>query len=244
MRHIQRGEHVFGSQLLLLCCLLPLLIGCSAMSSGQPAALTVQHAPQSAYTYVAIGASDTFGIGTDDPLTESWPADLASQLGSTIKNVRLVNLGIPGIDVDKAIHVELPVALDAHPALVTIWLAVNDLADNVPLPTYAQDLDLLIGSLQAENPQVRIAVANVPDLAFVPHFQSVKPQVLAAQVAAYNQQIATIVQRHHVLLVDLYQRWQELATHPEYISDDGFHPSTLGYEQIANIFYQVLTETQ
>lgn len=226
-------------RLVMLCFLLPLLVGCSVASSAQPATLTVQHAPQNTTTYVAIGASDTFGIGADDPATESWPADLASQLGS---KVRLVNLGIPGVTVENALPVELPVAIDAHPSLVTIWLAVNDLADNVPIATYAHDLDQIISQLQAANPQMRIALANIPDLTLLPHFSSSNPQTLRAQTAAYNQQITTIVQRHHVLLVDLSQYGHELASHPEYISSDGFHPSTLGYARIASIFYQVLQE--
>ncbi len=84
-------------------------------------------------TYVAIGASDTFGIGADDPQTENWPTDLAAKLGN---GVQLINLGVPGITAHQAIKIELPVALDAHPDLVTIWLAVNDIIDNVPVASY------------------------------------------------------------------------------------------------------------
>ena len=57
---------------------------------------------------------------------------------------------------------------------------------------------------------------------------------------SYNTAIATVVAQHHVILVDLYQQWTELRHHPEYISGDGLHPSTLGYTQIAELFYQSL----
>ena len=83
---------------------------------------------------------------------------------------------------------------------------------------------------------------HIPDLTLVPRFQGSDPQTLHAQIAAYNSAIATIVKRHSVLLVDLYSRWSELADHPEYISDDGFHPNAIGYTRIAEIFYQVLQE--
>src|SRR5579884_1530211 len=65
-------------------------------------------------TYVAIGASDTFGFGTSAPYTQNWASDLANRLGS---RYHLVNLGIPGIQVHQALRLELPVALDAHPDL-------------------------------------------------------------------------------------------------------------------------------
>lgn len=222
-----------------LCFMLLFLGACSAPSSTVAGShqLVVQQAPKARLTYVAIGASDTFGIGADDPQTQNWPSFLATGLGS---GVHLVNLGIPTATVHQALSVEVPVALDAHPNLVTVWLAVNDLADDVPLDSYAHDLDLLLSRLQRGAPHARIAVANVPDLTLVPYFSAEDPQPLLARVQAYNASIASIVKRHHAILVDLYQQWHELRDHPEYISGDGLHPSTLGYSRIATIFHQVL----
>jgi lysophospholipase L1-like esterase len=197
----------------------------------------VQQAPKARLTYVAIGASDTFGIGTDDPQTQSWPADLTAKLGD---GVHLINLGIPGVHADSALNVEAPIALDSHPDVVTIWLAVNDLADGVSLTSYTQSLDSILTRLQPLLPHTRIAVANVPDITSLPRFQSQDAQVLHERIAAYNTVIASLVQKHHMLLVDLYTRWQDLANHPDYISNDGFHPNAFGYAAIATIFDQVL----
>jgi lysophospholipase L1-like esterase len=213
---------------------------CSFWPGGQTAnssPLILQQPPKARLTYVAIGASDTFGIGSDDPDEENWAADLARTLGS---GVHLVNLGVPSIVTRQALDVELPVAIDAHPDLVTIWLAVNDLVANVAPASYAHDLDTMLTRLQAAAPHARIALANVPDLTLLPHFQSSDMQALRAQISAYNSALATIVNQHHVLLVDLYQQWHLLAGHPEYVSSDGFHPSDKGYRQIAQIFYRTL----
>lgn len=217
------------------------LVSCSVFSGDQAptGSLRVQQPPRARLTYVAIGASDTFGTGADDPPSQNWPADLTVKLGN---DVHLVNLGIPGIHAHDALNIELPVALDSHPNLVTVWLAVNDLVDNVPLDSYSHDLDQLLGKLQATVPRARVLVANVPDLTLLPRFQS-QPQEIQAlreQIQAYNAAIAAVVQRHHAVLVDLYQDWRELANHPEYISDDGFHPNAIGYSRLAEIFYQVL----
>ena len=227
--------------LLLLSLFVPFLASCSpATSDGSPGSqrVAVQQNPKARLTYVAIGASDTFGVGADDPTTENWPTDLAALLGS---DVHLVNLGVPGITLHQALTVELPIALDAHPNLITIWLAVNDLASDVPLNSYTHDLDLLLSRIQASDPTARIAIANVPDLMYLPYFSNfAEPQMLYAQVQAYNAAIATAVKQYHVILVDVYQQWSELSSHPEYISDDGLHPSTLGYTQIAGLFYSAL----
>lgn len=223
---------------------LPLFVACASISDIQPSAnnrLVVQATPKSQLTYVAIGASDTFGIGTDDPQTESWPADLADKLGT---DVRLINLGIPGVDASGALRSELPIAREVRPDLITVWLAVNDIADNVSVTEYSRNLDSLLRQLRAAVPSARIAMANVPDLTLLPHFQNFDQRSLRNQIVAYNASIATIAQRYHVLLIDLYTRWTDLATHPEYISDDGFHPNAIGYTRLAEIFYQVLQENK
>lgn len=199
----------------------------------------LQPQPHAHLTYVAIGASDTYGTGTADPVHESWPADLSRKLG---KGVRLINLGIPGIDTPTALRVELPVALDAHPDVVTIWLAVNDLVARVPVPTYQRDLETLLSRLRSAAPHARILVANVPNLALLPRFQHSNTQQLSQQIKLYNQAIATAVNATpRVVLIDLSQFSQTLTDHPEYISNDGLHPSAQGYAQLAAIFYQTMT---
>ena len=225
--------------LISLCSLLLILTSCSSSSNGSSGAspVVVQQAPKASLIYVAIGASDTFGVGADDPQTQSWPADLKAQMGS---GVRLINLGIPGEVLHAALSVEVPIALDSHPNVITIWLAVNDIIDNVPLSSYSHDLDTLLTRLQAGAPQAKIALANVPDLTLLPYFSTEDPAPLTTTVLAFNTAISTIAARHHVILVDLYQQYRELSTHPEYVSGDGLHPSTLGYERIAELFYQAL----
>jgi acyl-CoA thioesterase-1 len=55
-------------------------------------------------------------------------------------------------------------------------------------------------------------------------------------VDRWNSVIADTAARHGATLVDLYSRWQEVAQHPEYLSGDGFHPSSDGYQALADVF--------
>ena len=190
-------------------------------------------------TYVAIGASDTFGLGTDNPYVENWATDLAGLLGPS--HIHLNNLGIPGITVHDALHLELPIALDAHPDLITIWLGVNDIVANVPADRYAGDLNTLLARLRANSPHARIAIANIPDLTLLPYFSQTDPVALTQQVQAYNAAIASAAQRYQAILVDLTQQNYNLRAHPEYISSyDGLHPTDIGYLQLAKVFYAAL----
>ena len=228
-----------------LCFLMLLLASCGQTSEGTAShskgPTAVLHGSKSQITYVAIGASDTFGLGTQDPYTENWPTDLAGMIGP---NVHLINLGVPGIRVHEALSLELPIAIDSHPDLVTIWLAVNDLADNVPVDSYSRDLDLMVSQLQASAPHALILVANIPDLTLLPYFASPDPIALQNRIQAYNTAIGSVVQRHHVALVNLSLQNYNLSEHPEYISSDGLHPTDLGYQKLAELFYTTLQKAQ
>lgn len=241
----QRVGAVLPALFLLCACAVP------AMAAPRPRGL----AAPVAVTYVAIGASDAYGIGADDPERESWPAVLAGWLpgGST-----LINLGVPGITLGRARDVELPIALDAlatapcpalmqsgssrrpclgRAGLVTVWLAVNDINDNVDVGTYAADLSGLLSTLRART-RATILVGNVPNLALLPAYKNRSRDDLAATVATWNRAIGHAARANGAYLVDLYGGWRAMVNHPEYVSADGFHPTTAGYRVLAQVFWR------
>ena len=228
-----------------LCFLMLFFTSCGLSQGGQTSNAgnpkQVNQVSNSQITYVAIGASDTFGIGTSNPYTENWPTDLADKLS---EKVHLINLGIPGITLHDALNLELPVALDSHPELVTIWLGVNDITNSVPVTSYSHDLDLMLTRLESQAPSAHILIANIPDLTLLPYFASYNQQRLHHIIEDYNASIAQEAHHHHANLVNLSQQNYNLRDHPEYISNDGLHPTDLGYLQIAELFYKTLQQSQ
>jgi lysophospholipase L1-like esterase len=186
-------------------------------------------------TYVAIGASDAVGIGASDPETQGWVPRFGTRLG---QNVHVVNLGVSGSTLAQALDEQAGPAVDAQPDVVTVWLAVNDLTARVPLNTYAANLDTLLGDLDTTH--ARVLVGNVPDLSSLGAYRGIDPAPLRAEVDRWNAVIADTTARHGDTLVDLFSRWQEVAQHPEYLSADGFHPSTEGYQKLADVFGEAL----
>lgn len=219
-------------------------VSCGQSTEEQPGNTGNKQASQishSLITYVAVGASDTFGIGTSDPYMENWPTDLSEKLS---QRVHLINLGIPGITLHDALSLELPVAIDSHPQLVTIWLGVNDIADKVPIPSYSRDLDVLLSRLKSQAPSAEVLIANIPDLTLLPYFASYNQLELQSTIAEYNQTIDQKAQQYHAVLVNMSQQNYNLRDHPEYISSDGLHPTDLGYLQIAELFYKTLQQSK
>jgi acyl-CoA thioesterase I len=192
--------------------------------------------------YVALGASDAVGVGADDPNTQGYVPLLIAKLP---RGSEALNLGISGIELHGALTSELPQALSDHPTLVTVWLAANDFTDCAPIQQYEADLDALLAQLQTQT-KAHVFVANLPDMSLLPAVQNGafgdKPCLagestsqIRAQVKQWNQVIAAAVTRHHDVLVDLFN--SDLASHPELIYRDGFHPSTAGYARLAALFW-------
>lgn len=210
-------------------------------SSGTPSPTVVPPV-----IYVAIGASDAVGVGADNPNTDAYVPLLIARLP---KGSRALNLGISGNTMRPALTNELPPAIAAHPTLITIWMAGNDFRNCTPLDQYASDLDTLLGQLRSQT-QAHVFVANLPDMSRLPVFQNGAPTAgpclqgltsdqIRAMVLQWNGVIAAAIARHRDVLVDLYN--SPLASHPDYIYRDGFHPSTAGYQALANLFWAQIT---
>ncbi|MDQ4149081.1 MAG: SGNH/GDSL hydrolase family protein [Actinomycetota bacterium] len=189
------------------------------------------------FTYVAIGASDTVGIGADDPQTEGWPALVYERLP---RGTRFLRLGVSGSTAEEAVRAQLPTARAASPDLVTVWLAVNDFNASVPRNEYLGHLDRIVGEMAATG--ARVFVANVPDLTGIPRYEGIEDHVLRGLISDWNAGIAEVVQRHGATLVDLWPSSQGLEDREELLSDeDHFHPSTLGHQVLAALFLEVMS---
>jgi lysophospholipase L1-like esterase len=192
--------------------------------------------------YVALGASDAVGVGADDPANQGWVPQFHATLPT---GTNLLNLGISGATVHDVLVQQLPPALDAKPRWVTIWPGVNDLRRGIDREVFQRQLDQVLAQLNrsaaaGDTQQRTIIVLNIPDIRHLPVFADIDHQMLDQQVQAWNAGIADTARRHGAIVVDLYARWPELAVHPEYISSDGFHPSSAGYRRIAELVRDAL----
>jgi acyl-CoA thioesterase-1 len=225
-----------------------LVSGCTTQTPGGRTAAPAQRQ----VVYAAIGASETYGIGTTDRNREAWPQVFSKDVLSP--PAVLYNFGIPGATTAQALREEVPAAVAVRPTLVTVWLNVNDLIQGISPQAYGAQLQQLVHALR-RNGQTRVLVANTPDLGQLPAYQACLPSApaggpgcrippgllpaperVAAVVAGYNAVIAEVVKEQGATLVDLHAQDELMAQHPEWLSPDGFHPNGLGYAAVARVF--------
>ena len=226
---------------------LVLLLVATACSPSRPEVLPPPDESEPPPVYVAVGASETTGVGSGQPLRDGWPRILhrtALPAGAVF-----VNMGIPGATVAQALAEEVNDTVAARPHLITVWLNVNDLVAGVGTADYDRQLDTLLRSLR-RRATTRILVANTPPLDRLPAYQAGRilaevpsEEALQERVAAYNQAIARAAARQGAVVVDLHAAGmaaRAAGTDAQLISRDGLHPNNAGHAAIAAVFADAL----
>ncbi|MGQ0678559.1 MAG: GDSL-type esterase/lipase family protein [Actinomycetota bacterium] len=184
-----------------------------------------------------MGASDTVGIGADDPETEAWVAVLHECLpdGSSLHR-----LGVEGCTTAQALAEQLPVAEAICPDVVTIWLVINDLRCDVPLNSYRASLNEVVRRAAATG--ALVLVGNMPDLVGMPEFEHFSHFEIARLLKNWNRTISEVAEAHGAVLVDLMSVSQGFGEDKAVLlsQKDRFHPSTLGHLVLAEIFFHYL----
>ena len=121
----------------------------------------------------------------------------------------------------------------------------------VPAQDFESRLGQIVGSLRAGG-HTRVLVASTPPVDKLPAFaacQAGQPTCpikgapvpsaaeLEALVGAYNAAIGRVAAAHGATPVDLSGAGATIASHPEYLASDGFHPSAAGAAVLAQAFY-------
>jgi len=204
--------------------------------------------------YVAIGASETAGVGTRHPFVDAWPKVLWRE---ALPEAVLYDLGRAGSTLSEALVEQSGEAVALSPDVVTVWLNVNDLVQQVPIETYERDLRSLLSPLTDGG--ATVLVATTPRIDSLPIYLACRPDPppdapvcpapelalptpteVQAAVAGYNEAIERVAAETGAIVVDLQRYGNAPVDHPEWIADDGFHPSAEGAEVIAQAFAQGL----
>lgn len=211
--------------------------------------------------YVAVGASETTGIGAEVPLREAWPRVLYRT--AMPQNTIFINVGIPGATVAQALREELGMALEQNPTVVTVWLNVNDIIAGVAASDYERDLGTLVHELRRGG-STRVLVANSPPLDRLPAYLACRPdpppaappcrlgsdlpppEVVNGLVEDFNAAAARVAEREGAHLVDLHavgMAARQAGVEQALVSNDGFHPNSGGHQAVATAFVEVLQRT-
>lgn len=189
--------------------------------------------------YVALGDSTGAGIGAREG---GYVVRLFKLLEDRRPGSKLNNLCVSGADTDDVVRAQLERGVAMNPDLVTVGVGINDIGHGLTLDQFSKNYERILSTLKQKT-RARIVVTNIPDISSAPRIPGPARNQYQRQIVQFSRRLEEIAARHGVTVFDIYTiTTQELASHPEYFSSDGFHPSDAGYEMWAEQMWPTIVQ--
>ena len=180
-----------------------------------------------AIVYVALGDSTGAGVGAREG---GYVARLFKRIEERRPGSTLSNVCVSGATTEDLLRDQLEKGVAMNPDLVTVGIGINDIGHGLTLEQFSKNFEEILSTLK-EKTRAQIVVTNLPDVSSAPRIPSVMRSTYQGQIDQFCQRLEEIAKRHGVTVFDVYSLTKdELPSHPEYFSNDGFHPSDEGYE--------------
>ena len=184
--------------------------------------------------YAALGDSTGVGVGAKEG---GYVARLFTRIKSVRPGSTLTNVCVSGAETEDVLRSQIRPALAAHPTLLTLGIGINDVSHGVSVETFSGNYEKIITRLKAER-NAPIVITNIPDISLAPAIPASMRDQVRLRVNLFNERIKGIAERHGLAVVDAYTATHDIITsHPEFFSDDGFHPSDEGYERWTDMMW-------
>jgi lysophospholipase L1-like esterase len=192
------------------------------------------------FRYVALGDSTGLGIGNQSD--GGYPERLFHRLKAAGFNAGILNLAQSGATTREVVQGQVQKAVSMRPSLVTLGVGTNDLWRMVPLGTFEMNLKLIANQLEASRAEVVVSslvdLTQAPIAGAVETFLRIPRALFSRRVHELNERLTALARRPRFTVVDMFSfSARELASHPEYFSADGFHPSSVGYDRWAELMW-------
>lgn len=190
--------------------------------------------------YVALGDSTGAGVGAREG---GYVARLFRRILVHRPESQLTNLCVTGATTSDVLRDQLERGISANPNLVTLGIGINDIGHGMSLDEFSRNYEQILSKLR-NNTTAAIVVTNVPDISSAPRIPAEVRVQYQQLIVEFNRKLEEIASRHQVIVFDVYAiTHEQLPSHPEYFSADGFHPSDKGYELWAQQMWPTIAET-
>ncbi|CAN5832325.1 SGNH/GDSL hydrolase family protein [soil metagenome] len=190
--------------------------------------------------YLALGDSTGAGVGARNG---GYVARLFKRIVAHMPGSALTNLCVSGATTSEVLRGQLDRGGRADPQLVTLGIGINDIGHGLPLDQFSKNYEELLSRLRSGT-KAAIVVSNIPDISSAPRIPQAMRTEYHQQIVAFNHKLEEIASRHQVSVFDIYTvTHEQLSSHPEFFSEDGFHPSDEGYEFWAEQMWPIIALT-
>ena len=175
--------------------------------------------------FLALG--DSYTIGESVLEQDRWPEQLAEALrakGERIEKPRII--AVTGWRTDQLKKAMEEAHLKNEYGLVSLLIGVNNQYQNKLIESYTLEFEELLQTAvdlvggQKDN----VFVVSIPDYGFTPFGKSRQIEISAA-IDQFNNVNREITLRKGIKYINITDLTREGLAKPEYVADDGLHPS-------------------
>lgn len=219
-----------------------LLILCFFMLSSTASAQSLSL--ENNIRFLALGDSYTIGQGV--PVSGRWPEQLADSLeqrGFTIDTLTII--ATTGWRTDNLINAIRNNNLeDKDYNLVSLLIGVNNQFQNRPFSQYVTEFPGLLDSAirYAGGDASHVFVVSIPDYAFTPFGQGLDPEEITMELDDYNAFNRQIAEEMGVTYFDITPISRQGLEYPQYVANDGLHPSAIQYTEWVKLMLETIDE--
>lgn len=190
--------------------------------------------------YVAFGDSTGAGVGAREG---GYVARLFNRLLQRRPGSKLTNVCVSGATTEDLVRDQLQRGVGMNPDLITVGIGINDIGHGLTIDQFAKNYEEILSTLR-EKTHAQIVVTNIPDISSAPRIPVFMRSQYQQQISKYNERLEEIANGHGVAVFDMFTiSKDQLPSHPEYFSADGFHPSDQGYEMWATQMWPTVEST-
>jgi lysophospholipase L1-like esterase len=197
------------------------------------------------YSYLALG--DSYTIGEQVPMSENFPHQTVALLKEQKIDVAdPVIIARTGWTTDELQMAILEEGIKETFSFATLLIGVNNQYRGRDVDNYRQEFtDLLNGAINFANGHARhVFVLSIPDWGVTPFAADRDREQVAGEIDAYNAANKEITLAHKCQWLDITDSTRKNGQTPEYLAEDGLHPSGREYgvwaERLAPMIVQTL----
>jgi acyl-CoA thioesterase-1 len=159
--------------------------------------------------------------------SEAYPALLIPKLRAAGLSYEVINASQSGGTTEDGI-VRLPPHLRHGIDIFVLELGINDAFRGTPVDKIRDNLQWLIDTVRAKNPNVRVVIAGMQ----WPNYSG------DDYVEAFGQMYVDLAQKNHAALIPYLL--EGVSGHPDLNLPDGLHPNAAGHRILADNVWRVL----
>lgn len=183
---------------------------------------------ESKNSYLALG--DSYTIGESVEPSQRWPVQLVDDLrtvGFNIEQPRII--ARTGWTTDELMAAMDTSELNPPYDMVSLLIGVNNQYRGRDTANYREELGILMDraiELAGDDPG-KVFIVSIPDWGVTPFAQQQgrNPANIAEEINTYNSIKQEMAKRKSLEYINITDISREAGNKPEYLADDGLHPS-------------------